>query len=105
MSSKAEGLANVLIEAMTSGTRMISTNCPSGPEEILQGGKYGPLVPVDDVPAMARAMRDVLQPNKQPPIPQAEVQAYIDRTFSFAKMMEGYLAVVKDVESSAASSA
>ncbi len=102
MSSKSEGLASVLMEAMAAGTRMVSTDCPSGPEEILQGGKYGALVPLDDVPALAQAMLDVL--NKPPVAEQAEIQAYLDRTFSFAKMMEGYLAVVRDVETGAPSS-
>ena len=52
--------------------------------------------------ALAQAMLDVL--NKPPVAEQAEIQAYLDRTFSFAKMMEGYLAVVRDVETGAPSS-
>lgn len=54
--SRFEGLPNVLIEALTLSIPIVSTNCPSGPEEILANGKYGRLVPVGDPVAMAEAM-------------------------------------------------
>lgn len=60
MSSVWEGFGNVLVEAMAVGTPVISTNCPSGPEEILAGGKYGELVPVGDSVSMAEAILKVL---------------------------------------------
>jgi glycosyltransferase involved in cell wall biosynthesis len=60
LSSAWEGLPTVLIEALAAGTRVVSTDCPSGPREILQGGHLGPLTPVGDAPALARAIADVL---------------------------------------------
>lgn len=54
--SRWEGLGFVLIEALAMGTPVVSTDCPSGPREILADGQYGELVPVDDHQAMARAM-------------------------------------------------
>lgn len=55
-SSSWEGLPTVHIEAMACGCPIVSTNCPSGPFEILQGGKLGTLVPVDDPKSLAKGM-------------------------------------------------
>ncbi len=55
-SSRWEGLSLVLIEAMYCGTPMVSTDCPYGPQEVLQQGKYGQLVPIADVDSLADAI-------------------------------------------------
>ncbi len=56
LSSRWEGLPGVLIEALYCSPRLISTDCPSGAREILANGKYGRLVPVDDVEQMESAL-------------------------------------------------
>ena len=60
LSSAWEGFGNVLVEAMAVGTPVVSTDCKSGPAEILDYGKYGLLVPVGNSEAMAEAILNVL---------------------------------------------
>jgi len=61
LSSRREGLANVVIEALACGATVVSTDCRSGPAEILAFGEYGSLVPVGDENAMAVALIDRLE--------------------------------------------
>jgi glycosyltransferase involved in cell wall biosynthesis len=60
LSSKFEGFGNVVAEAMATGTPIVATDCPSGPAEILEDGKYGKLVPIADPEAMAAAILETL---------------------------------------------
>lgn len=56
MSSDFEGMPNALMEAMALGLPSISTNCPSGPADLIKNDEYGVLVPINDVKAMAVAV-------------------------------------------------
>jgi glycosyltransferase involved in cell wall biosynthesis len=60
LSSYVEGLPNVLVEAMMCGCTPVSTDCPTGPREVLQNEKYGYLVPMHDPKAMAEGIKKAL---------------------------------------------
>lgn len=87
LSSKWEGLPTVLIEALAFGKAIVSTNCKSGPEEILERGRYGTLVPIADDEALARALRRALT---EPP-PDYDPQQATAR-FTMESAVDAYLA-------------
>ena len=92
LSSKYEGLPGVLIQALACGCPCVSTNCPAGPSEILDNGRFGPLVPVGDDTALAAAMERVLD---SPP----EKKALIARAqeFSFDVSIDQYERLILDL--------
>ena len=68
LSSSFEGLPGVLIEALACGTPVVATDCPSGPSEILEEGKWGKLVPTGDAEKLSEAIASQLgNPIKPPP--------------------------------------
>jgi glycosyltransferase involved in cell wall biosynthesis len=87
LSSDWEGLPTALIEAMACGTPVVATDCPSGPREILLGGRLGRIVPVGDAHALAGAIAATLTA----PADRATLIARA-REFSVAKAVDGYLA-------------
>jgi glycosyltransferase involved in cell wall biosynthesis len=89
LSSRYEGLPGVLIQALASGCPVVSTDCPSGPMEILDNGRWGPLVPVGDDAAIAAAIEQVLDD----PLPAAALKARA-REFSVDRAVQRYLEVL-----------
>jgi len=89
LSSRCEGQSLVLIEALVAGAPIVSTDCPSGPREVLENGRFGALVPVDNVAALSEAMSRVL--NKTPKIDKAALTEHLQK-YSVENMIAGYLA-------------
>ena len=89
LSSDYEGFGNVLVEAMSVGIPVVSTDCKSGPREILCDGKYGKLVPVNDVDALAQAMLQSL--NEKHDIEALKLRA---ADFAVDKIAEQYLDII-----------
>lgn len=93
MSSAWEGFGNVIVEAMSLGLPIVSTNCNYGPAEILENGKYGRLVTVGNSDALAEA---ILQETRTPLV---DKRALINRSkdFSEKEIASQYLTVIHEV--------
>lgn len=85
LSSVWEGLPTVLIEAMACGSRVVSTDCPSGPSEILENGQWGRLVPTGNVDALSCAMCAALDDAEPPDVARRAAD------FSIESAVAGYL--------------
>ncbi len=79
LSSRTEGLPGALIEAMACGTPVVSTDCPSGPAEILENGRWGRLVPVGDFETLAVAMAATLDGQEHPSVEHRALDFGVDR--------------------------
>lgn len=98
-----EGLPNVLIEAMACGCPVVSSDCPSGPAEILAGGRYGHLFPPQDAEALASAILQVLAGDRR--LPAASWLRQFDQDVVVGQYLHvlGVKAIVEEAVTSAVS--
>lgn len=89
LTSEWEGFGNVLVEALSVGLPIVSTNCPGGPKMVLENGKYGELVPLGDKKAYVKALLAALEN----PIKRQESINYAHH-YSVEKVAREYLKVM-----------
>jgi glycosyltransferase involved in cell wall biosynthesis len=90
LSSYVEGLPNVLVEAIACGCAVVSTDCPTGPREVLQDGRFGRLVPMRSPQAMAQAVVEMLAISPDASLLQNAVLPFSeDRVVAAHQMMLG----------------
>ncbi|MBI2354877.1 MAG: glycosyltransferase [Deltaproteobacteria bacterium] len=94
--SRYEGFPNALLEAMALGLPVIATDCPSGPAEILDGGRYGLLVPLGDPESLAAAMLTLAR-NSAKREEYARRSSERAATFSLSRMVASYEALLDDL--------
>ena len=90
LSLNTEGFGNVLVEALALGVNVVSTDCPSGPKEILENGKYGFLSPVNDPVKLAETTQKALKS----PIDSNTLKAYAEK-FSTDNIIDQYYSLLK----------
>lgn len=90
-SSLYEGFGNVIVEAMACGVPVVSTDCPFGPAEILDGGRYGILVPNDRADLLADALLRGLDQPADPDRLRARAAM-----FSRARAADAYATLLKE---------
>lgn len=96
--SKFEGLPGVLIQALACGCPPVATDCPGGSSEILEGGRYGRLVPIGDIEAMAHAINQTLDKPPERKQLKARAEAYSAETSAqrYAELLTGRPLSAKD---------
>lgn len=97
LSSPAEGFGNVLVEALYCGLPIVSTDCPSGPREILNNGEYGTLIPVGDSDMMAEEIINILNIRPASTEPDKERLRVHAESYSEENVIKSYKSLISDL--------
>lgn len=93
LSSKWEGFANVVLEALACGTPIVATDCPGGPSDILDGKSFAKIVPVNDLLKMASAIKELLTVEFE----KSEIAVYA-KNFNILNTSQNYLNLINDLQ-------
>lgn len=96
LASRYEGLPTVLVEALACGARVVATDAPGGTREVLGGGQWGSLVPLDDPGAMADALASALAAGRPPSLPSEALEPYTE-----AHVVQAYQRLLAGLEATA----
>lgn len=91
LTSLHESFGNVIVEALALGKPVVSTDCPSGPREILDGGRYGALCPVGDAEALANAVKLTVQSNTLQSDTRRSAILQRSQSFDVSRQVERYI--------------
>jgi glycosyltransferase involved in cell wall biosynthesis len=92
LSSRWEGFGNVIVESLACGCPVVSTDCPSGPREILDGGEYGELTPMGDPSELADAIIQTIES----PVDEDRLRCRSD-DFHVDTIADEYLKIINSV--------
>ncbi|WP_454762124.1 glycosyltransferase [Caulobacter segnis] len=98
LTSKWEGFGNILVQALAAGCDIVSTDCPDGPREILDGGRFGHLAPVGDVSALVVALNAALD---APPARETQHSRALD--FTVTRSADRYESLFRELSQGSAS--
>ena len=94
LSSLYEGCPNVLIQALLAGAKVVSTDCPWGPNEILENGKFGQLVPVGDACQLAEAIIKTIDMEYKP---QTEAVVMLKQKYGTSSVARKFTALFDEL--------
>lgn len=97
LSSRNEGFPGALIEALEAGAAIVSTDCPFGPREVLDGGRFGRLVPVGDADGFSTAIEAELDAPDIGPDARRVERAYWMQRYEPEVITARYLSLIQDV--------
>jgi glycosyltransferase involved in cell wall biosynthesis len=96
LSSRFEGFPMALVEAMCCGLPVLSFDCPTGPNEIVQNGVNGRLVPAGDVQALSNAIRELICDEGQRRMFGSNARSVIER-YSLRSVMDKWENTIEHV--------